>query len=96
MKQAVNIDLQGVLCIANSSDTVKTPKDEVTCNTNWNFYKKLKIWKYFSQNKRFWDQKGGCEATSQNGSLPFRTGGLEHIQNVLLGSYLDNWWSLRT
>ena len=39
-KQAVNMDLQCILCIANSSYTVQTPKDEVTCNTCWNFYKK--------------------------------------------------------
>ena len=53
MKQAVNIDLQCILCIANSGYTVKTPKYELTCNTYWNFYKKLKIWKCFPQNGRF-------------------------------------------
>ena len=36
-KQAVNIDLQCILLIANSSYAVKTPKDEVICNTYWNF-----------------------------------------------------------
>ena len=46
-KQAVNMDLQCILCIANSSYLVKTPKDEVTCDTYWNFYKKLKIWTCF-------------------------------------------------
>ena len=29
-KQAVNMDLQCILCIANSSYAFKTPKDEVT------------------------------------------------------------------
>ena len=29
-KQAVNMDLQCILCIANSSYAVKTPKDKVT------------------------------------------------------------------
>ena len=62
-----------------SSYAVETPKDEVTCNTHWNFYKKLKIWTCFSQNGRFRDQTGGQEITSQNGSLPFKTGGLEHM-----------------
>ena len=76
-KQAVNMDLQCILCIANSSYAVKTPKDEVTCYTYWNFYKKLKIWTCFLQNGRFRDQTGGRETTSQNGSLPFRTGELE-------------------
>ena len=32
-KQAVNMDLQCILCIANSSYAVKAPKDEVTCDT---------------------------------------------------------------
>ena len=36
-KQAVNMDLQCILYIANSSYPVKTPKDEVTCDTYWNF-----------------------------------------------------------
>ena len=57
-KQAVNMDLQCILCIANSSYAVKTPKDKVTCDTYWNFYKKLKIWTCFPQNRRFWHQTG--------------------------------------
>ena len=52
-KKAVNMDLQCILCITNSSYAVKTPKDEVTCNKYWNFYKKLKIWKCFPQNEKF-------------------------------------------
>ena len=40
---ASNMDLQCILCIVNSRSAVKTPKDEVTCNTCWDFYKKLKI-----------------------------------------------------
>ena len=78
-KQAVNMDLESILCISNSSYTVKTPKDEVTCDTCWDFYKKLKIWTCFPQNGRFRDQTGGQETTSQNGSLPFKTGGLENM-----------------
>ena len=35
-KQAVNMDLQCILYIANSSYAVKTPKDEVTCDAYWN------------------------------------------------------------
>ena len=73
------MDLQCILCIANSSYAVKTPKDEGTCNTYWNFYKKLKIWICFAQNGRFRHQTGGWETTSQNLSLPFKTGGLEHM-----------------
>ena len=38
------MNLQYIVCIANSSYTVKMPKDKVTCNKYWNFYKKLKIW----------------------------------------------------
>ena len=79
-KQAVNIDLQCILCITNSSYAVKAPKDEVTYDAYWNFYKKLKIWTCLPQNGRFWDQTGGRERTSQNGSLPFKTGGLEHMK----------------
>ena len=74
------MDLQCILCIANSSYAVKTPKDEVTCNIYWNFYKILKIWKSFPQDGRFWDQMGGRETTSQSRSLPFKTGGLEHMK----------------
>ena len=85
-KQAVNMDLRCILCTVNSSHAVKTQKDEVTCDTYWNFFKKLKIWTCFAQNGRFRDQTGGRDTTSQNGSLPFKTGGLEHmtkcIQNV--------------
>ena len=40
-KQAVNMDLQCILRIANSSYAVKTPKDEVTCDTYWNFLELL-------------------------------------------------------
>ena len=71
------MDLQCILCITNSSYIVKTPKDEVTCDTYWNYYTKLKIWTCFSQNRRFQDQTGGRETTSQNGSLPLKMGGLE-------------------
>ena len=73
------MDLQCILYIADSSYAVKTPKDEVTCDTYWNFYKKLKIWTCFPQNGRFRDQKEGRETTSQNGSHPFNTGGLENM-----------------
>ena len=73
------MDLQCILCIANSSYAVKTPKDKVTWDTYWNLKKKLKIWTYFPQNGRFWDQTVGRETTSQNGSLLFKTGGLEHM-----------------
>ena len=38
-KQAVNMDLQCILYIADSSYTVKTPNDEVNCGTYWNFTK---------------------------------------------------------
>ena len=79
-KQAVNMDLQCILYIADSSYVVKTPKDEVTCDTYWNFHKKLKIWACFLQNGRFPDQTGRREITSQNGSLPFKTGGLEYMR----------------
>ena len=76
-KQAVNMDLQCILYIADSSYAVKTPKDKVTCDTYWNFWKKLKICRCFPQNGRFHDQTGRRETTSQNGSLPFKTGELE-------------------
>ena len=78
-KQAVNMDLQCILCIANSSYAVKTPKDEEPCDTYWNFYKILKIWTCFPQNGKFRDRTGARETTSQNGSLLFKTGGLEHM-----------------
>ena len=77
------MDLQCIVCIANSSYAVKTPKDEVTCDTYWNFYKTMKIWTCLPQNGRFRDQTRGQETTSQNGSLPFKTGGLEHIKQGL-------------
>ena len=73
------MNLQCILCIVNSSFVVKTPKNEITCNTHQNFYKKLKIWTCFPQNRRFQDQTGGRDTTSQNESLPFKTGGLEHM-----------------
>ena len=38
------MNLQCILCNANSSYAVEIPKDKVTCNKYWNFYKKLKIW----------------------------------------------------
>ena len=76
------MDLQGILCIANSSYAAKTPKNELTCNTYWNFYKKLKILTRFPQNRRFQDQTGGRETTSQNGSLPFKTGVLGHMRII--------------
>ena len=37
------MDLQCILYIADSSYAVKTPKDEVTCDTFWNFRKNLKF-----------------------------------------------------
>ena len=42
-KQAVHMDLQCVIYIASSSYAVKTPKDEGTWHTYWNFYKNWKI-----------------------------------------------------
>ena len=63
------MDLQCILCIANSSYAVKTPKDEVSCDTYCNFYKKLKIWTCFPQSRRFRDQTGGWETTSKNGRV---------------------------
>ena len=77
------MDLQCILYIADSSYAVKTPKDEVTCDTYWNFYKKLKIWTCLPQNRRFRDQTGGRETTSQNGSLSFKTGELECMRYTL-------------
>ena len=82
------MDLQCILCIVNSSYAVKTLKDEVTCNTYWNLYKKLKIWTCFPQNGRFWDQTRGQETTFQNRSLPFKTGGLEYIVCVYICMYI--------
>ena len=76
------MDLRCILCIANNSYAVKTPKDEVTCDTYCNFYKKLKIWTCLPQNGRFRYQTGGRKTTSQNGSLPFKTGGLEHMPST--------------
>ena len=51
---------QHILCkICNSSYVIKAPKVEgyfifwcSNCNGYWNFYKKLKIWTYFPQNRR--------------------------------------------
>ena len=63
-KQVFNMDLQCILCIANSSYAVRKPKDKVY----WNFYKNLKIWTCFPQNGRFWDQTG-------DGRQPLKTGG---------------------
>ena len=60
---------EGILCIANSSYAVETPKDEVTCGKYWNFYKKLKMRTCFPQNGRFRDQTGGRETISQNGRV---------------------------
>ena len=78
-KPAENMDLQCIHCIANSCYAVKTPKDEVTCDKYWDFYKQMKIWTCFPQNRRFRDQTEGREATFQIGSLPSKTGGLEHM-----------------
>ena len=39
----------------------------------------MKIWTCFPQNGRFGDQTEGREITSQNGNLPFKTAGLEHM-----------------
>ena len=68
-KQAVNMDLQCILCTVNSSYAVKTPKDEVTCDTYWNFFKNLNFWRCFPQNRRFRDQTEGRKTTSQNGRV---------------------------
>ena len=85
-KQAANMELQCILCIASSSYRSKTKRRSnllynMQCirNTYWNFYKKTKIWEFFPKNGRFWDSTGGRETNSQNGSLPFKTGGLEQI-----------------
>ena len=78
------MDLQCILCITDTRYAVKTTKDEVTGDTCWNFYKKMEIWTCFPQNGRFRDQTAGQETTSQNRSLPFKTGGLEHMHGVFL------------
>ena len=67
------MDLQCIVCIANSSYAVKTPKDEVTCDTYWNFCKKLKIWTCFPlkleisrSNERMRDNLSKRESPIQN------------------------------
>ena len=83
------MDLQYILCIANSSYAVKTPKDKVTCDTYYcNFYKKLKIWTCFPQNGRFRDQTGGREITSQNGSLPFNERVRTYVSSCIIYFYV--------
>ena len=66
-KQAVNMDVQCILCIANSSYAVKTPKDEVTCDTYWNFYKNWKL-RYTSL------KTGDFEIKREDGRQPLKTG----------------------
>ena len=67
------MDLQCILCIVNSSYAVKTLKDEVTCNTYWNLYKKLKNldmfppkWEILRSNKRTGDNLSKQESPVQN------------------------------
>ena len=50
----------------------------------------MKLWICFPQNGRFRDQTGGRETASQNGSLPFKTGGLEHMikEKAVIGSLM--------
>ena len=73
------MDLHCILCIANNSYVVKTPKDEVACDTYWNFYKKLKIWTCFPQNERFRNQTGGWETQPLKTGIP--------VQNGRVGTY---------
>ena len=86
---AANMDLQCILCIVNSSSAVKTPKDEVTCDTYWNFYKKLKILTFPSKrdisrsNVRMGDNFSKRESPVQNR----RVGTYGH--NSLAGT--DHW-----
>ena len=68
------MDLHCILCIANSSYADKTPKDEVTCDAYWNFYKKLKIWTCFRQNGRFRDQTVGRKTSPSKREFPFQNG----------------------
>ena len=88
------MDLQCILCIANSSYVVKTPKDEVTCNTYWNFYKDLKIWTCFPQNGRFQNQTGGQETTSQNGRVG-TYGFMLRKENLHFFSWIGKNWEVQ-
>ena len=79
------MDLQCILCIANSSYTVKTPKDEVTWDTYWNFYKKLDIFtskrEISRSNGRTGDKLSKQESPIQNGRVG--TFGWLFLQNTL-------------
>ena len=63
---AVNMDLQCIICIANSNYAVKTSKDEVTCDTYWNFYKKWKLGHVSLKT-------GDFEIKRKDGRQPFKT-----------------------
>ena len=69
------MDLQCILCIANSSYAVRKPKDEVTCDTYRNLYKKLKIWMFPSKREisrsdgRTGDNLSERESPIQNGRV---------------------------
>ena len=52
--------------------------------TYCNFYKKLKIWACFPQNRRFRDQTGGWETTSKNGRVGTYAFFIEHLWWLLL------------
>ena len=79
------MNLQCILCIANTSYAIKTIKDEgyfifwhFNCDTYWNFYKKLKIWTCFPQN----------EISRSNGRLGDNLSkGKSPIQNRRVGTY---------
>ena len=75
-KQVANMHLQCILCIANSSYAVKTPKDEVTCGTYWNFYKQIENFNMFPSkreisrsNGRTADNLSTRESPVQNGTV---------------------------
>ena len=70
------MDLKCILCIANNSYAVKTPKSEVTCNTYWSFYKKNKNLDMFSSKReisrsdgRTGDNVSKRESAVQNGRV---------------------------
>ena len=96
-KQAVNMDVQCIICIANSIYTVEIAKDKVTCDTYWKFYKKIENFDKFPSkqeilrsNERTGDNLSKQESPVQNGRV-----GICEIRISFISCKIVTSWDIR-
>ena len=88
-KQTVDMDLRHILCIVNSSYTVKTPKEEVSWTHIAIF---TKYWKFGIVSLKMGEFEIKQETTSQKQESPIQN---RKVGTNASGSRAKHWWGSR-